>query len=340
MNSLGQITSRAARTSSSVSHMQVARAVWHSSPLVTALVRIRSFDLSTPGPVVSTGHPGMRIYVVAFPSFKGLTACGPFGENGVIQPARVRHRCLDKKTTQEIVGARAVGVPTYEHKEYQPWPRASGLSSRTTVVVHACMVSGCVCVPARVVRSSTLVAARAAQSSRPDLHNTASPGGGSARRRNTPVAIGSVMASIHRISTRSDFSRTLKKGVRVSSRDLLLTLSILPTRWPDDTGRRVDVATSGGPWLGLIVSKSVGNAVTRHLVARRIRAAFAEVMDEFPTTDISVVVRALPSAAEASSVELAEQLRKALRNAKVRRLAAEVLDAPRPFSTESADGAL
>ncbi|KNA91273.1 ribonuclease P protein component [Gordonia sp. 852002-50816_SCH5313054-c] len=149
-----------------------------------------------------------------------------------------------------------------------------------------------------------------------------------------------MMASIHRISTRSDFSRTLKKGVRVSSRDLLLTLSILPTRWPDDTGRRVDVATSGGPWLGLIVSKSVGNAVTRHLVARRIRAAFAEVMDEFPTTDISVVVRALPSAGEASSVELAEQLRKALRNAKVRRLAAEVLDAPRSFSTESADGAL
>ena len=255
--------------------------------------------------------------MVAFLFFEGWTACGSFGGNGVTQPARVRHRCLDKQTTQEIVGARVVGVLTYEHKEYQPWPRASGLSSRTTVVVHACMVSGCVCVPARVVQSSTPVAARAAQSSRPDLHNTASPGGGNARRRNAPVAIGSVMASIHRISTRSDFSRTLKKGVRVSSRDLLLTVSILPTRWPDETGRRIDVATSGGPWLGLIVSKSVGNAVTRHLVARRIRAAFAEVMDECPTTDTSVVVRALPSAAEVSSVELAAQLRKALRHAKV-----------------------
>ncbi|MBR7539376.1 ribonuclease P protein component, partial [Mycobacterium tuberculosis] len=77
------------------------------------------------------------------------------------------------------------------------------------------------------------------------------------------------MEASHRISTRSDFSRTLKKGVRVSSRDLLLTVLVLPTQWPDDTGRRVRVASSGGPWLGLIVSKSVGNAVIRHRVARR-----------------------------------------------------------------------
>lgn len=139
------------------------------------------------------------------------------------------------------------------------------------------------------------------------------------------MAIGSVMASIHRISTRSDFSRTLKKGVRVSSRDLLLTVLVLPTQWPDSAGRRVGIATSGGPWLGLIVSKSVGNAVTRHRVARRIRAAFDEVRGECPTTDTSIVVRALPSAAEASSVELAAQLRKALRNGKVRRVAAEAL---------------
>lgn len=232
---------------------------------------------------------------------------------------------LISRPLTKIVGARIVGVPTYEHKEYQPWPRASGLSSRTTVVVRACMVSGCACVPARVVRSSTPVAARAAQSSRPDLHNTASAGGEVFRRRIAPVAIGSVMASIHRISTRSDFSRTLKKGVRVSSRDLLLTVLVLPTQWPDDTGGRVGVASSGGPWLGLIVSKSVGNAVIRHRVARRIRAAFDEVRGDCPTTETSIVVRALPSAAEASSVELAAQLRKALRNGKVRRVAAEVL---------------
>ena len=181
------------------------------------------------------------------------------------------------------------------------------------------MVSGCVCVPARGVRSSTPVAARAAQSSRPDLRNTAGLDSGNAGRRNPSVAIGSVMASIHRISTRSDFSRTLKKGVRVSSRDLQLTVSVLPAQWPDPTGCRIDIASSGGPWLGMIVSKSVGNAVMRHRVARRIRAAFDEVRDEC-LTETSVVVRALPSAVSVSSDELAAQLRKALRSGKVRRL--------------------
>lgn len=70
----------------------------------------------------------------------------------------------------------------------------------------------------------------------------------------------------------------------------------------------------------MIVSKSVGNAVMRHHVARRIRAAFDDVRDECPTAETSIVVRALPSAVSVSSDELAVQLRKALRSGKVRRL--------------------
>ena len=83
----------------------------------------------------------------------------------------------------------------------------------------------------------------------------------------------SMTAASHRISRRSDFSRTLKRGVRISAHDVVVHLLVTPREWPDAAGRRVDVATTGGPWLGLIVSKAVGSAVTRHRVARRLRSA-------------------------------------------------------------------
>lgn len=117
-----------------------------------------------------------------------------------------------------------------------------------------------------------------------------------------------MVAVAHRISSGSDFSRTLKQGVRVSTRDLMVTVSIAPARWPDPSGRRVDVASTGGPRLGLIVSKAIGDAVTRHAVARRIRAGFAAVLTEFPT-DAMIVVRPRPSVVDLKSDEIAAQLR-------------------------------
>ncbi|MCH5641357.1 ribonuclease P protein component [Gordonia sp. ABSL49_1] len=124
----------------------------------------------------------------------------------------------------------------------------------------------------------------------------------------------------HRISRRSDFSRTLRNGVRVSSRDLVVHASPVPTMWPDPRNVRSDVAMTGGPWLGLIVSKAVGPAVTRHAVARRLRAAFAETMQSCPSPETFVVVRAHRSAALRSSVELAEQLQGALTHPRLARL--------------------
>lgn len=118
----------------------------------------------------------------------------------------------------------------------------------------------------------------------------------------------------HRISRGSDFSRTLRTGVRVSARDFVLHASPVPPVWPDDSRIRRDVALHGGPWLGLIVSKAVGPAVTRHAVARRLRAAFTATMDSCPSPETYVVVRAHRSAAQCSSVELAEQLEAAWRH--------------------------
>lgn len=128
--------------------------------------------------------------------------------------------------------------------------------------------------------------------------------------------------SPHRISRSSDFTRTLSTGVRVPTRDLVVHVADLPTDWPDDSGRRRDVATTGGPWLGLIVSKAVGPAVIRHRLARRIRAAFAEVMHLCPSAETTVVVRARPSAADRSSTDIAAQLSEALAHPRVHRATA------------------
>lgn len=120
-----------------------------------------------------------------------------------------------------------------------------------------------------------------------------------------------------RLKRSSDFTRTLDKGVRVSARDLTIAVAPLPARWPDPSGLRTDVASFGGPRLGLIVSKKVGDAVTRHAVARRLRHAFAASADALGSADVYVVVRARPGAAGRTSTQLQRQLRQAFENPKV-----------------------
>ncbi len=116
-----------------------------------------------------------------------------------------------------------------------------------------------------------------------------------------------MVASAHRISRGSDFSRTLKAGVRVSTRDLVVhVLDLNGLEHPP-------VSTVGGPWLGLIVSKSVGNAVVRHRTARRLRAAFDATVDLCPSDQCLVVIRARPGVVDQRSDDLTRQLRSAYR---------------------------
>ena len=59
--------------------------------------------------------------------------------------------------------------------------------------------------------------------------------------------------------------------------------------------------------FGFVVSKTVGNAVTRNLVKRRMRAASAELLATMPSgTD--VVVRALPASAHLDWVTLHSEI--------------------------------
>lgn len=74
---------------------------------------------------------------------------------------------------------------------------------------------------------------------------------------------------------------------------------------------RTDVALMGGPRFGLVVSKAVGNAVTRHAVSRKLRHVVAAGVDTLPR-ELDVVVRALPAAASATSAELAQDFRQSL----------------------------
>ncbi len=65
------------------------------------------------------------------------------------------------------------------------------------------------------------------------------------------------------------------------------------------------------PQAGFVVSRAVGNAVTRNRVRRRLRHLLAARLATLPP-GTRVVVRALPAAAAASSAQLAEALAGAL----------------------------
>lgn len=74
---------------------------------------------------------------------------------------------------------------------------------------------------------------------------------------------------------------------------------------------QTDARGDSSPRVGLVVSKGVGNAVTRTRVKRRIRAQMAPLLTSLGAgTD--VVIRANPAAAGADSDQLGSALRHCL----------------------------
>lgn len=105
-----------------------------------------------------------------------------------------------------------------------------------------------------------------------------------------------VLAQQHRMRASAQFSQTTRSGVRSGRRNLVLYTAKLneePTL------------------IGFIVSKAVGNAVTRNKTKRRLRELSAHFLTEHPE-GYSIVLRALPAAASASYAELASDLESAL----------------------------
>ena len=112
-----------------------------------------------------------------------------------------------------------------------------------------------------------------------------------------PAAITLVLPAAHRLIDSDSFRITVRAGRRCGSTTLVVHL---------------DVQAPGQPArVGFVVSKAVGNSVTRNRVQRRLRHLSREHLAALPAST-ALVVRALPAAAGASSRELGADLSRCL----------------------------
>jgi ribonuclease P protein component len=100
--------------------------------------------------------------------------------------------------------------------------------------------------------------------------------------------------------TRStDFGATVKHGTRAVQPDLVIY------------ARPGNTTAAEAPKVGLIVARSVGSAVQRHKVTRRLRHVARRALEELERSE-HVVIRALPSSRDVDSGRLEEELRAGL----------------------------
>jgi len=127
-----------------------------------------------------------------------------------------------------------------------------------------------------------------------------------------------VLPRLSRLNTAEDFRRATRRGVRVGRATLVLHVGVAPER--------------EGVRVGLVVSKAVGNAVTRNRVKRRLRHLAGEYVVP-SAVGLDVVVRALPRAAS-QPAELAPDLvgawSKALRRLAPRTSGSDAVPGPTP----------
>jgi len=90
-----------------------------------------------------------------------------------------------------------------------------------------------------------------------------------------------VLPAESRLRASDEFRSVVRRGVRVARETLVL--HALPAQGPPSRA-------------GFVVSRAVGNAVTRNRVKRQLRHLVAEVF-RTATRPVDVVVRALPAAA-------------------------------------------
>ncbi len=98
-----------------------------------------------------------------------------------------------------------------------------------------------------------------------------------------------------RLRNRMSLSTTVRRGTRAGCRCLVVHYLSADQTSPDVSVEPAKV--------GFAVSKAVGGSVTRHQVTRRLRHVVAAHVDSLAPGS-SVVVRALPPAAHATSAEL------------------------------------
>jgi len=115
-----------------------------------------------------------------------------------------------------------------------------------------------------------------------------------------------VLSASHRLSTATEFQVAVRKGRRAGGP--LVVLHLADQYVDKETSRSVPVEPAR---IGFVVSRAVGNAVTRNRVKRRLRHLVRERVAALPDGAL-LVVRAQPGAAEASYWDLAAALDRCL----------------------------
>jgi ribonuclease P protein component len=113
-----------------------------------------------------------------------------------------------------------------------------------------------------------------------------------------------VLAARSRVRRRPEFTAVMRGGRRAGAQRLVVHLLAAPER-----------STTAPPRAGFIVGRSVGPAVVRNRVRRRLRHLVAALLADLPAGSL-LVVRALPAAATSSFAALGDDLDRALRRAR------------------------
>lgn len=101
-----------------------------------------------------------------------------------------------------------------------------------------------------------------------------------------------------RLTRREDFAKAVRRGRRAARRAVVVHLA----RTDDERAT---------PKVGFVVGRTVGGAVVRHRVQRRLRHLMRVRLEVLPRGAL-LVVRALPAAAGATSATLGDDLDAAL----------------------------
>ena len=105
-----------------------------------------------------------------------------------------------------------------------------------------------------------------------------------------------MLARVNRIVLGEDYRATVRRGMRCSGEHALLYIR---------------PSGEGTVRFGFIVAKTVGNAVQRNLVRRRLKNIAYTLLPSLPH-GADIVVRALPGAAQASWTTLSHEITRAL----------------------------
>lgn len=110
----------------------------------------------------------------------------------------------------------------------------------------------------------------------------------------------------NRLRRRREFATAVRRGRRAGRRTVVIHLRADPVSLADDPGGAAARAR-----VGFVVARSVGGAVVRNAVRRRLRHLMRDRLGWLPAGAL-LVVRATPAAAFASYRELAADLDSAL----------------------------